>query len=75
MHMNSLFYSAVGACLLLSSTAMADVALNGRDATPEMIVRIAKGEAVHARRQTSRIDLYRWQAVIGDISRSVGFKT
>lgn len=46
MRKTSLVYTLVGACLLFSSTAMADVALNGRDATPEMIVRVAKGETV-----------------------------
>lgn len=46
MRTNSLFRSVMGACLLLSNTAMADVALNGRDATPKMIVRVANGEAV-----------------------------
>lgn len=46
MRMNTLFYSVVGACLLFCGTATADVALNGRDATPEMIVRVANGEAV-----------------------------
>ena len=49
MRRNSLFYSAVGACLLFSTTAMADVALTGHDATPEMIVRAANGEDGHSR--------------------------
>lgn len=46
MRIDSLFHSVVGACLLFSSPVMADVLLNGRNATPEMIVRVAKGEAV-----------------------------
>ncbi len=46
MRMDTLFCSVVGACLLVSSTVMADVALNGQNATPEMIVRVAAGEAV-----------------------------
>lgn len=35
-----------GSYLLLTSGALADVTLNGRDTTPEMIVRVAKGEKV-----------------------------
>lgn len=46
MRIDSLFHSVVGACLFFSSPVMADVLLNGRSATPEMIVRVAKGEAV-----------------------------
>jgi histidine ammonia-lyase len=43
---NSLLSSVVGVYLLLTGTAMADVPLSGQGATPEMIVRVANGEAV-----------------------------
>lgn len=52
MRMYSLFYSTVGACILFSTTVMADVALNGRDATPQMIMRVARGEAVTVEKDT-----------------------
>jgi histidine ammonia-lyase len=38
--------SIVSFYLLLSGTALADITLNGHDATPELIVRVANGEAV-----------------------------
>lgn len=46
MRIDRLFRSVVGACLFFSSPVMANVLLNGRNTTPEMIVRVAKGEAV-----------------------------
>lgn len=41
-----LLSGTIGVLFLLSGTALADVALNGRDATPEMIVRVANGEKI-----------------------------
>ena len=50
---HSFLASVFGACLLFTGTAaIADVTLNGQEATPEMIVRVAKGEPVTVTRES-----------------------
>jgi histidine ammonia-lyase len=46
MRKYSLLARVVGVCVVLSGNANADVSLNGQDATPDMIVRVANGEPV-----------------------------